>query len=380
MTLTIEPVRNREALKEFIVLPRRLYHGMPGYVAPLDLERRQLLDPKKNPFFNHGSAAYWIARRNGNAVGRISAQIEQLVGQQTPPNLGLFGCLDSIDDGEVVKALLRTAEDWLQKRGRLYIRGPFLLSINTEPGLLIEGHMEPPVSLFAWHPPYLKKHLQDAGYALAMRMFCHVLDFTKLSLERLEKVGTPRKGGNFAIRGMRLDNLHADMEIGRQIFNDGWKNNWGFVPASESDIKTMVRRLKPFIFSDSGFFIDVAGEPAAFVLAIPNLFEISADLGPSPSMFGWLKLLFRIWRQRYRSFRVILVGIASKYHDSILGARLASAALEELRRRGRARGIDEVVSGWVVENNYPMLRVVESLGFRPSRTYGVYERHLIKSG
>jgi GNAT superfamily N-acetyltransferase len=379
MSLTIELVRTRAQLHRFIILPRQLYQGMSGYVPPLDQERRELLEPKKNPFFTHGHAAYWIASRRGRLVGRISAQIDLLAIGPAPSEIGLFGCLDTIDDGEVVAELLRTAESWLRERSRRLIRGPFLLSINGEPGLLIDGHAEPPVTLLPWHPPYLEKHLRKANYVQATRLFCYLLDFTGSPFhERVRRLGEIRAHHAITIRNFRLDHLDADSETGRQIVNDGWRRNWGFTPVSESDVLGLLQNFRPFLFPDSGFFVEHLGEPAAFVLSIPNLFEITADLGGSPSLVGWLKLLFRVWRQRYRCFRVVLIGMASRYHGTVLGARISAAALEELRRRMRRRGVDTLVAGWVVESNKPMIRVIESLGFRYSRTYGLYEKPLVE--
>ena len=373
MSLTIEPVRTRKALGEFIRLPRHLYQGMPGYVAPLDVERRELIDPKKSPFFTHGEAAFWIARRDGRAVGRISAQIDSL-GEE---GIGLFGCFDAIDDREVVARLLAAAEEWLCTRGRRIARGPLTLSINGEPGLMLDGQTEPPVTLFAWHPPYLEGHLSAAGYGLAQRLLCFLLDFRTWDHEQLRKVGTLRPRADITIRNMRLAHLDEDAEIGRQIFNDGWKDNWGFTPAAEADIRALTTKFRRFLFEDSGFFVDVRGEPAAFVLSIPNVFDISADLGPRPGPLGWMKLLYRMWKQRYRGFRVVLIGVASKYRDTLLGARVTAAAFEELRRRMRARGAQEIIAGWIVESNHATIRLVETFGFQPSRTYGVYERNLI---
>lgn len=375
--LTVEPVRTKSELSEFITLPRRLYEGLPGFVAPLDLERRQLLDPTKAAFFRHGVARYWIARRNGSAVGRVSAQIDFAADGPDALEIGLFGCLDAIDDGEVVAALLKTAETWLRQRNRRIIRGPFLLSVNGEPGLLVEGQWESATTLLGWHPAYLAGHVQNAGYQSATRMYCFNCTQKELTdnLNRQDLTGL-RARANIVVRDMRLDNLTADMEITRRIVNDGWRRNWGFTPVTESDVRALTTQFKPFLFSDSGFFIEARGEPAAVMLSIPNIFDVMTDIGPAPGLLGWAKLLFRIWRQRYRCFRVVLVGLTSKYQNSVLGGVIASVAIEEEGRRLCARRADCVL-GWVLESNHAMLSAFETLGFRPSRTYSVYERHLV---
>ena len=375
--LTIDRVRTQRELKEFITLPRRLYDGLPGFVAPLDFERRQLLDPAKSAFFTHGVACYWIARRGGAAIGRVSAQIDLASDTPNAGDIGLFGCLDAIDDGEAVAALLQHAEDWLRQRGRRVVRGPFLLSINGEPGLLVDGQSDPPVTLLGWHPTYLSRHLHNAGYGMATRLFCYRLKTEDFALDsRLEGLARARSRADITVRPLRMDSLESEMELGRRIFNDGWRQNWAFTPATESDVADMVRQFRPFLFPDSGFFIDIHGEPAAFVLSIPNIFEITADLGARPGPLGWLRFVYRIWRQQYRGFRLALIGITSKYQQSVVGGLIGTVAFEEVRQRMRTRQVDEVIAGWIVEQNQAAKRAIESLGFRYARTYNLYEKTL----
>jgi hypothetical protein len=374
--LTVERVRTSTDLDEFITLPRRLYDGRPGFVSPLDIDRRQMLDPAKSAFFTHGIASYWIARQNGTAVGRISAQIDFAADQADAAKIGLFGCLDAVDDREVVASLLSTAEAWLRQRNRHILRGPFLLSINGEPGLMTEGQTEAPVTLLGWHPEYLANHLPDSGYQVATRLLCFVLgDQGDFQFDRrLAELGRARDRASLTVRPLRLDALQSDMEQARQIFNDGWRRNWNFTPATETDVAELISQFKPFIFRDSGFFIDVAGEPAAFVLSIPNIFEITKDLGPRPSIAGWLRLLYRIWLQRYHGFRLVLIGVASKYQSSVVGKLISTVAFEEVRLRMRARQVKELIAGWIVEENQEAIRPLLSLGFRKTRTYNLYEK------
>ena len=363
---------------DFITLPRRIYSGMPGYVAPLDHDRRQMLDPRKSAFFTHGEAAYWIAYRAGQQIGRISAQIDRASEGPEAHEIGLFGCLDAVDDAECVAALLSTAGAWLHERGRRTMRGPFLLSINGESGLLVEGQSLPPVTMLPWHPSYLDRRVQEAGCNPVTSLHCFHCNEDEFTLDQtLEELAAIRSRAQITVRDLRLGNLDAEMEVARQIYNDGWQRNWGFTPATQSDVHALATELKPFLFSDTTFFVDVRGEAAAFMVAIPNVFEITADLGPAPSIFGWGKLLFRVWRQRYRCFRVILLGMVSKYQNSALGAAVATVIFDEVRRRLRARHAAECVLAWVVESNHIPLKAVKSLGFRQTQRYSVYERSLI---
>jgi hypothetical protein len=376
--VTIERVVSRPQLARFITLPRRLYAGMPGYVAPLDHERYQLLDPRKSPFFTHGYASYWIASRDGREVGRISAQIDHAAEGPDAADIGLFGCLDAIDDGEVVGELLRTAEDWLRRQGRRIARGPFLLSINGESGLLLEGHTLPAITLMPWHPPYLAERLQGAGYASAMRLFGFDLEFDAAAADpRVHQLAELRSRLGITLRNLRAGAMAEDMELARRMFNDGWRDNWGFTPFTETDLRALLTQFRPVLYPDAGFFVDVAGEPAAFMLSIPNLFELTGDLGARPGLTGWAKIAFRIWRERYRAFRIVFLGMTAKHQRSFIGGAILAIAFDEIRRRSEKFGIREGHAGWVLESNRALVKAADRFIGPPTRTYGIYQKYLV---
>jgi len=373
--LSIEPVRTRADLRTFIALPRRLYAGMPGFQPPLDRERREMLDPERAAFFHHGDAQYWLAKRDGRAVGRISAQIDRLADQ--PGAGGMFGCLDAVEDTEVVTGLLRAAEGWLGAHGRHAVQGPFLLSINGETGLLLEGQQEPAMTLMPWHPTYLDRLVQAAGYGRIRTVLSFTLDFASLDVAaKLRGFTLRRIPDDLAIRSLRMGALEADAEIARRLFNDAWQDNWGFLPLTEADMKALTKGFRPFLFPDCAVIAEIEGEPAAFALAVPNLYEFTAGLGGSPSPFGWLRLLWRILRPRYHGVRIILFGLAMRYRSSPQGLAVISMVLAELIRRGEALGLASIEAGWVLDDNWQMLRMLRSVGFRQSRVYGIYRRAL----
>ncbi|MCP5046495.1 MAG: DUF4150 domain-containing protein, partial [bacterium] len=136
-------VEGKKALNDFIRLPWSLYMDDPMWVPPLVLERRMQLSPG-NPYFDHAKYCSWIACRDGNAVGRISAQIDRLYLDRHRNATGFFGMLESEDNARTFQLLLETAEAWLRNRGMQKISGPFNLSINQELGLLVDGFDTPP--------------------------------------------------------------------------------------------------------------------------------------------------------------------------------------------------------------------------------------------
>lgn len=377
MSITILPVQSGSDLRTFIALPRRLYNGMAGFHAPLDRERRELLDPAKAAFYQHGQAQYWLARRDGQWVGRVSAQIDALATTTASGPPGMFGCLDAIDDQGVVTALLRTAEQWLRAKGCSSARGPFLLSINGETGLLLEGHAEPAMTLMPWHPAYLDGLVRAAGYMRVKTVLSFTLDFTDPDVAaRLENFGLRQPPDGMTIRGLRMEALDAEGEIARNLFNDAWRGNWGFVPLVEADMRALIKGFKPLLFKDCAVVAEMAGEPAAVAMVVPNIFDLTAGIGAAPTPFGWLRLVARLWRARYRTARIILFGMATRYRSSVQGLAMLTLVIAELIRRGRALRLSSIEAGWVLDDNTQILRMLRSVGFRRTRVYGVYETAL----
>jgi len=375
MSLTITPVTSRRDLALFLSLPRRLYAGNPHYVAPLDHDRAQLLDPRKSAFHTHGEAKYWLARRDGRPVGRISAQLDHLATGPMHDGVGCFGCLDAIDDREVVAALLETAGAWLAASGKTLIRGPFLLSINGESGLLIAGHDRPPMVMMPWHPPYLQAHVEACGFVLAKSLNSWFFDRRSSDLaQRLQSLGLERRRRGFDVRAMRMDHLDEDAEAGRLLFNGSWAPNWGFVPVSQTEMAAMIKAFRPLLKAEYGVFVEQKGELVGFALFLPNIFEIAGDLGGAPSPLGWLKLGLRAWRGRFVGGRAVLFGVAPRMVGSVSGAGVALILVDELMRRADITGVKDLECGWILDDNYAMTSVVQWLGAQWTRRFGVFEK------
>ncbi|MCB1436258.1 MAG: hypothetical protein KDJ46_03705 [Rhodobiaceae bacterium] len=382
MRVTIERADSKAAVKEFIALPPRLYRGLAGYTAPMTMERRGLLDPAKAPFFKHGEAQYWIARKDGAAVGRISAQIDHAQIRASGPGdalegAGMFGCLDAIDELEVVRALIETAEDWIADRGFGRVFGPCLLSMNEEAGLLVEGREEPALIMVPWHPAYLEGHVEACGYAKMRDLHYWRLDSAQAELEaRRVRLALQRRRPDLVVRALDLKNLARDVEIMRAVYNDAWQDNWGFVPLQKEDLEGISKDLKPFVPADAGVIVEMAGRPVGVALVLPNLFEATGDLGADPSPLGWLKLGYRMFTHRFRTGRIILLGVVFDLRHSVGGAAIAMTMIDEMIARSAHYETDWLEAGWVLENNQALLKILEQFNFKRVRTLRLYDKVL----
>lgn len=374
--IEVRPAEDRAGRRTFVELPFSLYGPGDNWVPPLISERLDHLDPDKNPFFEHAEAALWLAFRGDTCVGRISSQICRLHLERHGDGAGFFGFLEAIDDAEVFRALFETAEGWLRQRGMQRARGPFSFSINDESGLLIDGFDTPP-SVFMNHAlPYYAPRVEALGYTKAKDLVAYDFDprdgLPPRARRMLERAN---KDGSIEVRPLRMKELDAELHLIRDIFNDAWSDNWGFVPLTDAELAELGRNLKMLISEEQIAIATCRGEPVAMQVTLPNINAAIADLNGRLFPFGLVKLWWRLKVRDPESARVTLMGVRKPYQGTLTGAGLMLALIESHRAYYAARNCRTELS-WILEDNWPMRRMIEMLGARVYKTYRIYEKAL----
>ncbi|EJL28030.1 hypothetical protein PMI01_03608 [Caulobacter sp. AP07] len=374
--LTVIPVRTRAELKRFINLANRLNAKDPNWVVPLMMERMAALTPKTNPFFEHAEVQMWLAQRAGRDVGRISAQIDALAVQEPGQKTGNFGMIAAEDDPAVFKILFRTAEDWLRARGCTNALGPFNLSINEEVGLLVDGFDTPPMVMMGHDPAYAAARVEEQGYAKAKDVYAYVCDPTAALpavVVRRVKRGLPE---GVTLRQLDMSRYDEEVRSLTSILNDAWAGNWGFVPTTEAETAQLGKALKDVLDKRLILFAEIDGEPAGFIVLLPNVNEAIEGLNGKLLPFGWARLLWRLKVKRVKSIRIPLMGLKRKFADSLRGQVVPFHLMNAGRDAGLALGYDKFEFSWVLEGNLPMRRISEAMGAEIYKTYRIYEKAL----
>ncbi len=375
--LTVKPVENAADREAFIRLPWAIYRDDPAWIPPLLMERRDHLNPRKNPFFETADAHFWLALRDGRPVGRISAQVNRAHLRRHQDASGHFGMLEAEDSAETFQALLRAAEDWLRAQGMRRVLGPFNLSINEECGLLVEGFQHPPSMLMGHARPYYAARLEALGYRKARDLLCYHYDARQdLPPAVAHLVRKTARTEKLVVRPLDMRRYEEDLAIIMDIFNDAWSDNWGFVPMSAAELRHMARSLRPIVRPQSIAIAELDGEPVAMAIGLPNVNEAIADLDGRLLPFGWAKLLWRLKVKTPKTARVPLMGVRKAYHGSMLGAALATSVIDSIRRAQRALGVEGGELSWILENNLSMRHMIEYFGGVAYKTYRIYERGL----
>lgn len=373
-TVVVRPVTNYREMGMFIDIPWRIYADDPMWVPPLRLERR-LHFSRFNPFFKHGEWQAWIAYRNNQPVGRISAQIDQLHRERYGADTGHFGLLEGIDDTEVFAALVRTAEEWLAARHTRHISGPFNLSINQECGVLVEGFDTPPMVMMPHSRAWYGKLLEEQGYQPLKDLLAYWAEIDH-KMPRLMSNVIERFSKQVRLRKLRRDKFDEEMEILRDIFNDAWSENWGFVPFTEAEFAELGSSLRLLVPDEFIQIAEVDGRPAAFMAGLPNLNEIFAELNGSLFPFGWIRMIKYLKSRGVRTGRIPLMGVRKQFQSSPIGMALAIMVIDAPRQAGLSRGIQAVELSWILEDNKAMRGILDYLGCRQYKRYRIFGKTL----
>jgi GNAT superfamily N-acetyltransferase len=370
----VRAVNSRRELQAFIRLPWRLYRGSAEWVPPLISERKRHLDRRRNPFFEHAEAEYFLAWRDGEPVGRITAHVDHRFNEFHSNRWGMFGFFECERDPAVAGALLDTAESWLRERGRDRMVGPLDFSTNHECGVLVEGHEFRPQILENWHQPYYRELLEGQRMSKAMDLYKWEIIYANRPemypvinelAERLE----PEHG--IRLRRMRKRNLRSEVRAFMEVYNEAWSQNWGFVPLTDAELDHLAKELKPILDEDFACVAETEdGEVAGVSLSLPDFNKVLARLNGRLLPLGWLRALRE--QRRIDIVRVFALGVKPAYQHTGVAAALYRDVWDSVGRR-RFRGAE---TGWILETNEAMNKAMEALTGRIIKRYRIYERFL----
>jgi GNAT superfamily N-acetyltransferase len=378
--IQILPVTNKAERRDFVELAYRLNSSDPNWVPPLKDEVYGLITPGKNPWFEHGEAQLFLARRDGRTVGRISAHIDRLALEQPAeqgfgPSTGFWGLFEA-EDAAITAALLDTAADWLRARGMTRMLGPVSLAMWDEPGLLIEGFDQPPSVMMGHNRPQYQGWIEALGLAAAQDLVNYRLEIDEGFPELTNRiVAMGEKSGKIRIREVDKSRFAAEAALIAHILNDAWSDNWGFVPWTEAEIAYAGKKLKPIVYEDLIRIAEIDGEPVAFMMTVPNMNEVLIGYGGNLLPFNWAKLLWWLRKPKARLMRVPLMGVVKRLQGTRTASQLAFMLIEYIRRTAVSKyGATHGDFGWVLASNEPMKSVGEAVGGRINKTYRIYER------
>jgi len=364
--------RNSRDVMRFLKVSYGIYRDDPHWVAPLLMDLKKVFTDA-NPMFEHAVMQLWVARRNGQDVGRIAGIIDHNHNRAAKDQAAFFGFFESVNDPEVSRRLFDTVSGWTRQAGLQRMLGPMNPTTNDECGLLIEGFDSPPVLMMTYNPRYYVPLVEAAGFRKTKDLLAFHMDLAKIPIDRLSRIAAKVKQRNpeVVLRPVLRKTVLQDIAKLKEVYNAAWEDNWGFVPMTDAEMDFLAARLKPLLMEGLVWVAEVDHEAVGFLIALP---DYNIPLKPlqgrllTPKVLGFIPYLLG-WKRLSRT-RTIILGVKEKYRTK----GLESAMLIEGLKVGLAAGVRESEASWILEDNVRMCRLLEAIGGRPYKTYRIYER------
>lgn len=368
----IEIIRVQSAsdLERFIRLPWKVYRHHPHWVPPLLKDLRFKVDRQRHPFFEHAAAEYFLALKDGVDAGRIAAIVDDRYNEFHKEKTGFFGLYESVDDVDVATALYSAAEGWCRERGMDRIRGPMNLSMNDECGFLLEGFDADPVLMMPYTHQYYIGLSEKAGYAKVKDLYAYLKDEVGV-VDRISKlVERVKQKEDVVVRHIDMNRFEEEVAIVKEIYNEAWELNWGFVPMTEKEMDLMAKDLKPLAEPELVLFAEVKGVPVGVSITLPDYNQVLKRLDGKLGPVQLLKFLY--YRKKITGLRSIVFGLKKEFRRTGINVVL----YYETEKAGARLGYRWCEMSWNLEDNDLINRFDEAVGGKLYKKYRICEKSL----
>ena len=367
-TLTVKRVVSNKDLKDFVMLPWKIYEKDPNWVPPIISDFRNTLNKYKNPFFCHAERELYLAFRGNEVVGRIAAIIDYNYCRYHNKNIGFFGFFDVVKDYPAAEALLTQVVKYLKSKMMTEMYGPTNPSLNDEAGFLVQGFNSPPMIKMSYNPEYYLEFVEQFGMKKVKDLYAYAIEVQRDPPEKLARVvASLKKRKSIKVRPINLRNLKADLVIIKDIYNNAWSHNWDFSPMTELEIDSLARQLKPLIVPEIVPIVEVDGEPAGMSIGLPDYNQVLKHLNGRLFPFGIFKFLK--YKNKIDALRLWALGVKEKYRNTGVDALLYYETFLGAKRRGYK--LSEV--SWILEDNLSIINPILLWGAKLYKIYRVYK-------
>ncbi len=338
MSVTVQKVSNKEALKKFVNFRINLYKDCEYFVPPLVYDEIATLSPSKNPAFDHCDFAAFLAYREDEIVGRIAVIINHKANQTWSEENARFGFVDFIDDEEVVDTLFKTVEDWARFRRMKKMHGPMGFTDFDAEGMLVDGFGYMATMQAPYSYPYYKKHMERLGYVKDQDWFEYLIPVPKELPERFVRVGEVVKK-RFGLTVKKFENKDEVWPYAKEIFellNAAYKDLYGFVALTDKQIDYYVNMYIPMLRLN--FLSVVMREEDNKIVGVGiGLPSLARALQKAKGKFlptGWFHLYKALKGKGNKVLDLMLIGVDPQYQGKGVNALIFTQFIPEAIKLG----------------------------------------------
>ncbi len=369
--IRIEKITFPHKIKEFIDFPHDLYKEDPNYVPELYVAQSDLLNPKKNPFFEHSNMQLFLAYKDTKLVGRIAAIRNNTHIEFTGNKDGFFGFFEAIDDYEVAKNLFDAAKEWIKKEGLTAIIGPTSPSTNEIFGWHIDAFNLPPMMAMGYNKPYYSGFAEKYGFAKKVDFYAYYVTSEQVSEKAIRVSGAFEerlKAKGITIRTVNMKKFTEEAEKAHFVFNNAWEKNLAFVPMTKNEFMHLCNDMKTIMDPNLCLVAEHEGKIIGFSFSFPDINQVLKDVKRGRLLpTGIFKLLFN--RGKIDKMRVVVLGVIEGYRKMGIEACFYAKTITN----GRARGINAAEASLILETNEMMNQALININAKVYKTYRLYQ-------
>jgi len=359
--------KEKACQKDFLKLPWKIYSRDKNWVPPMITDVETIFDKEENIFYERGEAQAFLARRGSEVVGRIVAAIDHRANQKHNEQAGFFGFFEVDRDYGAAEKLLDAARDWLVNKGMKIMRGPIAFSQLDGMGCLVEGFEYPPAIMMPYNLSYYPEFLEKYGLEKVKDLYAYHIDARNPLPLRLEKLADHiRQKEGVVIRHLRMSRFRKEMAMIMEIINDVNREELGFTPLSNNDLKYFSAKLRAVIEPELVNFVEVEGKPVAFSMLLPDYNEVLKRFNGRIRITDMLK--FYLYSKKIKSVRFTLLGVKNTYRRRGLETLLYLESFRNAKELGYASG----ELSWIPEDSMMINKAIETNGGKRFKTYRVY--------
>lgn len=373
--ITVEPVTTARELQQFIMFPYRLYRKLlknPFWAPPLIIDEKNQFNHKKNPFYRHAEEALFLAYRDKEIVGRIAGYIDLLHHKYREPLVAYFGFFETIPDETVAHALFDKVCDWAKNKGMHKLIGPINQSTNDMLGMLINDFNGVPMVKVPYNPDYYLRFTESYGFEKEKDHLAFIVRKGEIELsDKIKRVvNLVQRNKRVLVRQVDMKHYWDEVKIAKEIYNKAWENNSDFVPWQDDEFMYKAKDLKLAIIPEATYLAFVDGKPAGISISLNNFNEIFVKMNGRLLPSGIFKLLFGL--KKIKQLRLAIMGVLPEYRQMGLDAVFVYKTYETGIKLGYEAGELSVI----LEDNWPLINLLNKWGVPVYRTYRVYRKKL----
>ncbi|MBE6332889.1 MAG: N-acetyltransferase [Bacteroidales bacterium] len=337
--IEIRRIEGRKAWSKFVRFAIELYRGNPYYVPPIISMEVDTFDPAKNPAFQFCESAYFMAYRDGRAVGRIAGFVNRRANQKFATRVCRFCWADFIDDEEVSRALLDAVGEWGRGLGMDTIVGPLGPTDIDNEGCLVWGFDQLPTTANSYNAPYYRRHFESYGLTADATWFEYRMEVPDAVPEKHLRVAQVVQQ-RYGLRVFAdTDAKHIASVWGHKLFhlmNEAYAQIYGFTELSEEQIDYYVNLYLPQVpLRLVRLVADADDNLIAFGISIPSLSRAQQKANGRLFPFGWYHLLSAMYRRGVSdTVDLLLMAVRPDYQGKGVNALLFTELIPEYIRWG----------------------------------------------